>query len=999
MKTLARIPALALGLAVAATSLVPGLASAQWRSTGLPVCTAVNQQNLAATAPDGTGGAFLVWEDWRTAVSTNRDVYAQHVLASGVPDPAWPANGLAVCTATNMQNTVSIISDGAGGAFVSWLDYRNGSTFQPFVHHLTSSGVDGTWPSNGRQLLTSANSVTVDVQMARDGSTGVYALVSVPATGTNLTLQHVTGGGAIDANFTANGVIAGNSTDSGVRGAIVRDNAGGAIVLWTQTTTGALAMRVQSSGAKDPAWPAAGRNLTTPISASAAAIVAVSDQAGGAIAAWNQMSGGAHDIYSQHIAVTGVVDAAWPATGLVVCGATGVQALPRICTDGGTGAFVAWQDLRNGNDYDVYAQHVLAAGVRDPAWTANGVAVLIATGSQNLVEILPASPSGALLVWDDIGSAGVRGLIAQKIGAASGNVDPSWPTSGAAIAPYDYGYSSRGISTDGNGGVFVAWNDYRLGRLDARAFDVYLRQLTSTPTHRITPTIGAGGTSWVATPDSVAIPTAAIPHLDVTAAERTDFRFTATGANAISNVTVDLVSQGVVPNVTLTNVTANTALGVTFSSALWNVDINTPGQTYAPAGWPLTFADSTVATLLPTLWPSDDSRWRLAHWDPTSSRYVYASDSLGKLQAGAGYWLATMAPQLITVGGHPINAASVSVPLAGGVASGWNQVANPYRFPIADSALRVVVGANTHGFTAVGNTAVEHAVYDYTGSAYVSVHTLQPNRSYWVHKMVDGAVSLKFPNLSSTGPAPALPGLPDGAEWAVGVVARQGATATAPVMMGAGAASRDEGTPLRRESPPPAPQGGLTLHAGEPGEAHVRQISDLVAGGAPTRWVLELAGAEAPGEVQLVLDGYALPAGMTLWLGDPAAGWTREVHAGETVTLAAHASARRLTLEASFGGPASGTSATLAMSAYPNPFRGAIGLRAALPASSDVRVRILDLQGRLVRTLDRALAPAGESVMLWDGRSASGELVRPGVYLARWQAGAATGAVRLVKID
>lgn len=56
------------------------------------------------------------------------------------------------------------------------------------------------------------------------------------------------------------------------------------------------------------------------------------------------------------------------------------------------------------------------------------------------------------------------------------------------------------------------------------------------------------------------------------------------------------------------------------------------------------------------------------------------------------------------------------------------------------------------------------------------------------------------------------------------------------------------------------------------------------------------------------------------------------------------------------------------------------------------------MQGRLVRTPERREAPAGESVLAWDGFATNGATVRPGVYLARYRAGRAEGTVRLVKL-
>ena len=65
----------------------------------------------------------------------------------------------------------------------------------------------------------------------------------------------------------------------------------------------------------------------------------------------------------------------------------------------------------------------------------------------------------------------------------------------------------------------------------------------------------------------------------------------------------------------------------------------------------------------------------------------------------------------------------------------------------------------------------------------------------------------------------------------------------------------------------------------------------------------------------------------------------------------------------------------------------------------DVRVGIYDVTGRRVRSLERLGAGPGEQVLVWDGRDGGGRQLAPGVYLARYQAGAAHGTRRLVKLN
>jgi flagellar hook capping protein FlgD len=92
----------------------------QWATDGISLSTGAELLNGAAIMPDGTGGAIVTWEDQRTR---NADIHAQRVNAVGVPQ--WTADGLAVCTATGQQRAPTLVSDGAGGAIITWFDWRS----------------------------------------------------------------------------------------------------------------------------------------------------------------------------------------------------------------------------------------------------------------------------------------------------------------------------------------------------------------------------------------------------------------------------------------------------------------------------------------------------------------------------------------------------------------------------------------------------------------------------------------------------------------------------------------------------------------------------------------------------------------------------------------------------------------------------------------------------------------------------------------------------------
>ncbi|MBI5711146.1 MAG: hypothetical protein HZC42_12735, partial [Candidatus Eisenbacteria bacterium] len=114
--------------------------------------------------------AIVTWFDYRSG--TNHDIYAQHVLASGAVDPAWPADGRALCTAANDQLAPTIVPDGSGGAIVTWYDLRDGASYDIYAQHVLASGaVDPAWPADGRALCTAASS-QMDPTIVSDGSGG-----------------------------------------------------------------------------------------------------------------------------------------------------------------------------------------------------------------------------------------------------------------------------------------------------------------------------------------------------------------------------------------------------------------------------------------------------------------------------------------------------------------------------------------------------------------------------------------------------------------------------------------------------------------------------------------------------------------------------------------------------------------------------------------------------------------------------------------------------------
>lgn len=75
--------------------------------------------------------------------------------------------------------------------------------------------------------------------------------------------------------------------------------------------------------------------------------------------------------------------------------------------------------------------------------------------------------------------------------------------------------------------------------------------------------------------------------------------------------------------------------------------------------------------------------------------------------------------------------------------------------------------------------------------------------------------------------------------------------------------------------------------------------------------------------------------------------------------------------------------ATVELAPISNPAHGVVDFSLTLPREQSVRLRILDVAGRLVRVLENRIIPAGTHAIRWDGWTSIGRRATPGVYLAQ----------------
>lgn len=385
--------------------------NAKWASDGIPVCTTASvTHSIPVIAEDGSGGAIIVWQDWR---SGNKDIYAQRVDSNGImlwascgvavvakafdqQNPhvisdgthgavivwedsingnwdiftqkissgggqAWTSGGVALCTSIDEQINPRIETDGAGGGIVTWQDKRSGSDYDIYAQKITTSGTL-SWAVNGVGICTLAQTQN-NPKLKSDGASGAYISWTDKRTGTDYDIycQRINSAGVVQ--WTTNGTAVCSSTGNQSALDITTDFITGVVIAWKDFRNTShydiYAQRLDGSGS--PQWTANGVPVCTSVRDQINPDL-TGDGTGGVILVWQDSSAGNWDVYSQKLNSGGLLQ--WAAGGVAVGTATGNQTSPKSTADGAGGVIFTFQDKRSGT-FDLYAHHLNASGVPD----------------------------------------------------------------------------------------------------------------------------------------------------------------------------------------------------------------------------------------------------------------------------------------------------------------------------------------------------------------------------------------------------------------------------------------------------------------------------------------------------------------------------------------------------------------------------------------------------------------------------------------------------------
>ncbi len=192
-------------------------------------------------------------------------------------------------------------------------------------------------------------------------------------------------------------------------------------------------------------------------------------------------------------------NATWQENGFIVDSTAVVQSTPKSVSDGQGGMIATWADGRAA-DYHIYAQRIDAEG--NAVWQAGGVPICTYNGFQDNPTITTDGNGGAYIAWEDYTTTFGNHIYAQHINASGANL---WTSNGVQMTSGSPDVTRDPVVTDdSDGSAYLAWEQY-----DGADGSVRVMRLLT------------GGKAWSSAP-----------------------RVTAVGATQISNTQIDCTAIG-----------------------------------------------------------------------------------------------------------------------------------------------------------------------------------------------------------------------------------------------------------------------------------------------------------------------------------------------------------------------------------------------------------------------------------------------------------------------
>jgi hypothetical protein len=426
-----------------------------WQTGGKPVCTASEVQISLNMEPDNAGGAYIIWADSR---NPGWDLYGQRLDSNG--NPVWTVNGIPIADGTGDEEQNTMLPDGQGGLMIAYT-YSFVGAEDIYLKRFNPDG-NMAWPQH--VVISNAPGNQGKVRMAAlSGGDFVFTWEDQRNTDPDIYAQKVNLNGQLLWNDPF--VVYGDSSSPTFRPQlnprIVATSDNASIIIWEDHRQDSqypdlYAQKLASSGAK--AWSEDGIALSVAPFAQSGPRMA-SDGNGGCYVVWDDLRNGNSpndDVYAQHLSSTGT--ALWEANGRAVCSASNTQNSGLVKVANGN-VFINWMDLRNGS-VGIYYQVYNSTGT--PQLEENGQVVFWGLSGDTPLDnylILPRA-NDTVIIWQDTRYANLGSQIYFQILNPDGTV--YLETNGRPVTESTgFNQLTPAATVTPDGHIAIAWEDHR----------------------------------------------------------------------------------------------------------------------------------------------------------------------------------------------------------------------------------------------------------------------------------------------------------------------------------------------------------------------------------------------------------------------------------------------------------------------------------------------------------------------------------------------------------
>lgn len=1001
--------------------------NALWAASGLPLIVAANDQQAPAVILKNPQQFAMAWQDERKLAAI-REIYLQvFSLENGAPvwtqevpvqqgnntRPFLTANGTGLTTAsftsglfddvisvqfTDANGLVSftpqqiinpfakgrqvagpppVVSALSGGLIAAWIDARNDTSL--FVTGMEPSG--DVW-LKGEMALSPLVKPQENPAVVADGQQGAIAVWIAPGESSGsddiLASRLSASGEPVWAKS-----ISKIPTTAGRKRHLktVVDSHDNLFVVWQNNDGFGEKLYLQQIELSGASWVA-----DVKIADSAGAQKdpeLISTNANAILVLWQEEQNGQATLAAQMFDATGAT--LWTeAETLVSTSFSGTESAVKITGDGLGGIIAVWQDQRNG-DADIYAQRLNVEGtlgefrsvtleaLRSHNWEIGGpqtIAWRSTSGIDSVRLELSRDDGGTYETLLSV-TSNIPGQLNQAvIGSVTGPVSESCKLRVVALPSNFIFAESEQFSISAASGPVLATEKLP----DAVWGDSLL--VTSTATD-------ISGVQTV----RLYFKKGGAPRYDVremAAADTTAFR-------------------GVVPASVVTErgltyfVAAEDSLGhVSFSDTFF-VHVRFPvgtetrsvhsGQeqnTYRMFSAPNNLDERSLMNLLTAsgFGSLDTTRYRIFQY--RNGQHVEldsAHTATFQIAPGEAFWIISAQNRVLDFGSGRSLSADSSFVLT--LEAGWNQIANPFAFPISWDA---VLAQNP------GVALSSPFVFQ---GGYQMAEILVPYEGYFVFNQEATRVSLSIPATEDSSAAALQKQHQAG--WQIQIAARCQKARDAANFFGIHPEAQSAWDRLDQPEPPVIgrfiavqfPHADWTQHAGN----YTTEFRPDV--GTGQIWELQVITNVPNASAELVFKNLEqLPRDLSVQLFDPLLKTKQDLRSNSTFAFETGKSRTEKMLQVFVGSNAFISQALSGEDVipddfelsqnFPNPFNPATSIRFGLPQTAKVSLSVYDILGQRVRTLlDNVQQPAGFHVVRWDGTDNRQRQVASGIYFYR----------------